>query len=407
MSAPLAGLRVLDLSRILAGPWCSQILADLGADVIKIERPGVGDDTRTWGPPFATDQAGEMTTESAYFLSANRGKKSLTVELAHPSGQAIVKQLAKSSDIVIENFKVGGLKKYELDYESLSHLNPRLIYCSITGFGQSGPYCDRPGYDFMIQGMGGLMSLTGEPDSSVAGMPMKTGVAVADVQCGLYATIGILAALNNRHKTGNGDHIDISLLDVQVGTLANQALNYLVSGIPPTRLGNSHPNIVPYEAFATADGHIILAVGNDTQFRNFCVVAQCAYLADDQRFSTNPARVKNRHELVPIVQQIMRARRTANWLASLTNSGVPCGPVNNLDAVFDDPQVKDRGLRLTLPHPVAGTVPSVASPLRYSNAETATPIAPPCLGQHTDTILREVLGFKDHEIASLRRDGAI
>ncbi|MGE0023665.1 MAG: CaiB/BaiF CoA transferase family protein [Hyphomicrobium sp.] len=405
-SPPLAGLRVLDLSRVLAGPWCAQTLSDLGAEVIKVERPGVGDDTRAWGPPYARDADGAPTSESAYFLSANRGKRSVTIELAHPKGQAIVRRLAERADVVIENFKVGGLAKYGLDYASLAALNPRLIYCSITGFGQSGPYRDRPGYDFMIQALGGLMSVTGESPERPGGAPMKVGVALADVLSGLYATIGILAALNRRAVTGKGEHVDIALLDVQVAALANQALNYLTSGIAPGRLGNAHPNIVPYEAFQTKDGYVIVAVGNDGQFRSFCAVAGRPELAADGRFATNPERVRNRAVLIPIVQELIRAETTDGWLAKLTAAGVPCGPVNTLDAVFDDAQVKARGLRLDLPHTSAGTVPSVACPIRYAETPLAMTSGPPCLGEHTDAVLAE-LGLGADEIAALKAEGAV
>jgi glutaryl-CoA transferase len=388
MSCPLDGIRVLDLSRVLAGPWASQTLADLGAEVIKVERPGTGDDTRSWGPPYATDARGKSTSDSAYFLSTNRGKKSVAIDITDPQGQNAIRELARTSDILIENFKVGGLAKYGLDYGTLAPINPRLVYCSITGFGQTGPYRDRAGYDFMVQGLGGLMSITGAPDTTPGGGPMKVGVAVADIFTGLYATIGILAALRHREQTGHGDHIDMALLDVQVAVLANQALNYLMSGVSPTRLGNAHPNIVPYQTFATSDGYFILAVGNDSQFRRFCETAGCPELADDELFANNPARVANREALVPLIEAQTRRRPTGHWIADLEAAGVPCGPINDLQAVFADEQVRGRGLRLDLPHAVAGTVPSVACPIRFLHANLNLRNGPPSLGEHT----REVLG---------------
>jgi crotonobetainyl-CoA:carnitine CoA-transferase CaiB-like acyl-CoA transferase len=388
MSCPLDGIRVLDLSRVLAGPWASQTLADLGAEVIKVERPGTGDDTRSWGPPYATDARGKSTSDSAYFLSTNRGKKSVAIDITDPHGQNAIRELARTSDILIENFKVGGLAKYGLDYGALAPINPRLVYCSITGFGQTGPYRDRAGYDFMVQGFGGLMSITGAPDNTPGAGPIKVGVAVADIFTGLYAAIGILAALRHREQTGRGDHIDMALLDVQVAVLANQALNYLMTGVSPARLGNAHPNIVPYQTFATSDGHFILAVGNDSQFRRFCETAGCPELADDELFASNPARVANREALVPLIEARTRRRPTSRWIADLDAAGVPCGPINDLEAVFADEQVRHRGLRLDLPHAVAGTVPSVACPIQFLHAELNVRNGPPALGEHT----REVLG---------------
>lgn len=407
MIAPLAGIRVLDLSRVLAGPWCTQTLADLGAEVIKIERPGAGDDTRSWGPPYARDAAGDQTFESAYFLSANRGKKSVTVDMADQEGQRIIRALAEKSDVLVENFKVDGLKKFGLDYASLSKLNPRLIYCSISGFGQTGPYRDRPGYDFLIQALGGLMSITGEPDGKSGGGPVKVGVAVADLFSGLYATVGILAALNGRAVSGRGEHIDVSLLDVQVAMLANQSLNYLTSGVSPTRLGNAHPNIVPYEAFKTADGHIVLAVGNDTQFARFCECAGNPKLGTDAKFSTNPERVKNRTTLVPIVARLMQKQTTAWWLDHLNAAGVPCGPVNTIADVFADAQVQARGLRLDLPNAAAGTVPSVASPLVFGNTRHSAASGPPTLGEHTGDVLSNLLGLSAADLATLQKANVI
>jgi crotonobetainyl-CoA:carnitine CoA-transferase CaiB-like acyl-CoA transferase len=403
MSGPLSGIRVLDLSRVLAGPWCTQTLADLGAEIIKIERPDGGDDTRSWGPPYARDAAGNDTAESAYFLSANRGKKSVTVDISALEGQNIVRALAQKSDVVVENFKVNGLKKYGLDYATLSALNPRLIYCSISGFGQTGPYRDRPGYDFMIQALGGLMSITGEPDTKLGGGPVKVGVAVTDLFSGLYATVAILAALNARHATGRGEHIDVSLLDVQVAMLANQSLNFLTSGISPTRLGNAHPNIVPYEAFKTVDGYVVLAVGNDAQFKRFCARAERPTLAEDVRFATNPDRVKNRALLVPIIAELMKVQTTAWWLENLNSVGVPCGPVNTIEDVFADEQVNARGLRLDLPHSSAGTVPSVAAPLVFGDTRLAAENGPPVLGEHTQAVLSDLIGLQAHELAALRK----
>ncbi len=387
MTAPLSGIRVLDLSRVLAGPWCTQTLADLGADVIKIEKPGVGDDTRHWGPPWAKDANGNETKESAYFLSANRGKKSVALDFTTAQGQDIIKKLAASSDILVENYKVGGLAKYGLDYESLKAINPRLIYCSITGFGQTGPYKDLAGYDFQIQGLGGLMSITGLPDGVPGGGPVKVGVAVADIFSGLYATIGILAAVNRRHVTGQGEWIDIALLDTQVAVLANQALNYLVSGKSPTRLGNAHPNIVPYQAFETADGHVILAVGNDDQFAKFCRIAGQSAWAGDARFKTNSARVASRVELCAMIAELMRARSTREWLDELDCASIPSGPINTLEQVFADPQVVARGVRVDLLHASAGTVPSVACPMRMREAGGAAVSGPPVLGEHTEVVL--------------------
>lgn len=407
MTGALSGLRVLDLSRVLAGPWASQTLADMGAEVIKVERPGAGDDTRGWGPPFAKDTNGEDTTEAAYYLTANRGKKSLTIDITKPEGQEIVRDLAAQSDVVLENFKVGGLAKYGLDYATLSALNPKLVYCSITGFGQDGPYKDRPGYDFMIQGMGGLMSITGAPDSVAGGQPMKVGVAVADIFTGLYATIGILAALRHRDETGEGQYIDLALLDVQAAVLANQAMNYLTTGNAPGRLGNAHPNIVPYEAFPTADGYLILAVGNDSQFKSFCAVAGLDDLPLDERYATNRKRVANRDALVPLIRQAMVAKTTDEWIAALEKANVPCGPINTLDRVFDNPQLKHRGMVKQLDHPTAGSVPTVGNPIKFSKTPITDEKAPPMLGQHSDEILRQVADLSDHQIAKLREAGIV
>ncbi len=403
MAGPLSGFRVLDLSRILAGPWASQMLADLGAEVIKIERPDTGDDTRGWGPPYMPDVAGESSGEAAYFHATNRGKFSVCIDMAKPEGQALIKNLAKQCDVLIENFKVGGLKKYGLDYDSLESINPKLVYCSITGFGQTGPYADRAGYDFMIQAMGGMMSVTGEAD----GEPMKIGVALADVLTGLYASNAIQAALIHQLKTGEGQYIDMALLDVQVATLANQAMNYLATGNNPKRLGNAHPNIVPYQAFKTADGFMILAVGNDSQFQRFCALAERPELAEDERFKQNSSRVKYRDILVPQVIEIMQTKSTDVWLDELNQRGIPCGPINNIDQVFADPQVKHRGMQQTLLHPTADSVASVGNPINLSKTPVEYGLAPPVLGQHTDEILASMLNLDSQEIGELRQAGLI
>ncbi|WP_439887018.1 CaiB/BaiF CoA transferase family protein [Pseudomonas sp. MBLB4123] len=407
MSGALSHIRVLDLSRVLAGPWAGQILADLGAEVVKVERPGSGDDTRHWGPPYLKDAQGENTSEAAYYLAANRNKQSLTLDFTQAEGQRIVRELAAKADILIENFKVGGLAAYGLDYQSLKALNPRLIYCSITGFGQHGPYAKRAGYDFMIQGLGGLMSLTGRPEGEEGAGPVKVGVALTDILTGLYSTAAMLAALASREQTGEGQHIDMALLDVQVACLANQAMNYLTTGTPPRRLGNAHPNIVPYQDFPSADGDFILTVGNDGQFRKFCEVAGLTALADDPRFSTNQARVAHRAELIPLIRQATVFKTTAEWIAQLEAAGVPCGPINDLAQVFADPQVQARGLRVELLHPLAGRVPQVASPIRLS----ATPVqyrnAPPLLGEHSEQVLQRWLGLDAEQVAALRRAGVV
>ncbi|WP_296055461.1 CaiB/BaiF CoA-transferase family protein [uncultured Amphritea sp.] len=396
MAGALSHIKVLDLSRILAGPWAGQMLADFGAEVIKVERPGCGDDTRGWGPPFVKDQGGNPT-DAAYFHAANRGKHSIAIDMTTPEGQALIKRLAAEVDVVIENYKVGGLKKYGLDYDSLKAVNPALIYCSVTGFGQDGPYAERAGYDFMIQAMGGLMSVTGDAD----GQPMKVGVALVDVMTGLYACNAIQAALLHRNESGIGQYIDMALLDVQVATLANQAMNYLVGGKPPVRLGNAHPNIVPYEAFPTADGHIILAVGNDTQFARFCALAGAPELADNPAFVTNALRVENRSALTPLVAELMRSNSSDWWLENLGLQRVPCGPINSLDKVFDDPQVKHRQMQIELPLPGGGNVPGVASPVKFSHTPIEYSAAPPALGQHTDQIL-SALGLSEADIAQLK-----
>jgi crotonobetainyl-CoA:carnitine CoA-transferase CaiB-like acyl-CoA transferase len=404
-AGPLSGVRVLDLSRILGGPVATQLMGDLGADVIKIERPGAGDDTRQWGPPWLLDDSGASVGESAYFLSANRNKRSVTIDLARPAGQELIRALAAHSDVLVENFKVGDLERFHLDYDSLKAELPRLVYCSISGFGQTGPYAARAGYDFLVQGLGGIMSVTGDPD----GPPMKVGVAVADVVCGLYATVAVLAGLRHRERTGEGQYIDLGLLDTQVAWLVNQGMNYLASGEPPRRLGNAHPNIVPYQVFPASDGYFILAVGNDSQFRRFATFADAGHLADDPRFATNPARVRNRGELVPALEALTRARPVTDWLTGLQAAGVPCGPVNDVRQVFDDPQVRHRGMQVEMPHPTArgGRVSLIGNPIRYS----ATPVqyrrAPPALGEQTDEVLQEILGLSEAERARLRAGGVI
>lgn len=402
MPGALSHIRVLDLSRILAGPWAGQILADLGADVIKVERPGAGDDTRSWGPPYLKDAAGEDTPVASYFLCANRNKRSVTVDITLEEGQRIVRGLAAESDVVLENYKLGGLAQYGLDYASLSKLNPRLVYCSITGFGHDGPYAARAGYDFLIQGMGGLMSITGRPDGEPGGGPMKVGVALTDILTGLYAANAVQAALLWRERSGLGQHIDMALLDVQVAALANQAMNYLTTGRSPTRLGNAHPNIVPYQDFPTADGYMILAIGNDGQFGRFCEVAGEPGLAADPRYASNKARVQNRATLIPALNRLTVQRTTSEWVSALEAVGVPCGPINTLEDVFADPQVEARGLRVDMQHPLVGKVPQVASPMRLS----ATPVeyrkAPPLVGEDTDAVLAQLLGLSATEIEGLR-----
>ncbi|WP_024694895.1 CaiB/BaiF CoA-transferase family protein [Pseudomonas syringae] len=403
----LSHVRVLDLSRVLAGPWAGQILADLGADVIKVERPVCGDDTRSWGPPFLQDAAGQNTTEAAYYLSANRNKQSVTIDFTRPEGQRLVRELAAKSDIVIENFKVGGLAAYGLDYESLKAVNPKLIYCSITGFGQTGPYAKRAGYDFMIQGLGGLMSLTGRPDGDEGAGPVKVGVALTDILTGLYSTTAILAALAHRDQSGVGQYIDMALLDVQVACLANQAMNYLTTGVSPKRLGNAHPNIVPYQDFPTADGDFILTVGNDSQFRKFAEVAGQSQWATDPRFITNKLRVANRAELIPLIRQATVFKTTAQWVDALEAAGVPCGPVNDLAQVFTDPQVLARGLAIELPHALGGRVAQVASPIRLSETPVEYTRAPPLLGEHTSQVLQALLGMSADEVVALRSAGVV
>ena len=407
----LAGIRILDLSRVLAGPWCTQTLADLGADVIKIERPGSGDDTRTWGPPFLKNDQGAETHEAAYYLGANRNKRSVTCDIAQPAGQALIRELVMHCDVFVENFKVGDMARYGLDYASLKALNPRLVYCSVTGFGQNGPYAERAGYDYAIQGMGGLMSVTGERDD-LGGGPQKVGVAVADLMTGMYATVGILAALRHAEKTGEGQQVDMALLDTQVAMLANLGANYLVSGKVPQRVGNAHQNIVPYQVFEVApalDGskdHLILAVGNDAQFAKFCKVANIPELGVNPLFAKNRDRVQNRDQLVPILEVVMKLRGKADWLAALEAAKVPCGAINNLAEVFADPQIKARDMITHWPHPFKNDLPLVASPLKLSATPVRTPdrggLPPPLLGQHTEEVLREVLDYSDTQLSQLK-----
>lgn len=401
MSAPLADVRVLDLSRILAGPLAGQYLADLGAQVIKIERPGKGDDTRGWGPPYAVAPTSDDPGLSAYYMCANRGKRSLAVDMTQPEGARLLRELAAKADVIIENFKVGGLEKYGLDYESVRAENPSVIYCSITGFGQTGPYARRAGYDFLVQAMGGFMSVTGVPDGEPGAGPMKAGVAISDQMTGMNALAGILAALYRRTKTGEGEHIDVALLDCTIAALVNQASSYLATGNAPVRLGNAHPTVVPYQAFATLDGFIALAVGNDGQFARFCEVAGEPSLAEDERFQTNAARIVNRAILIPQVARIMAGRTSADWIAALEAASVPCGPINTIDQVFADPQVQHRAMRQTRQHPVHGDLSVVANPIRYASHDTTNQSAPPALGENTKQVLRNELGLSDEAIERL------
>jgi crotonobetainyl-CoA:carnitine CoA-transferase CaiB-like acyl-CoA transferase len=395
------GIRIIDFSRVLAGPWATQLLADLGADVIKVERPGRGDDTRTWGPPFLQTPDGQTTRHAAYFCCTNRNKKSIAVDFAALEGQQLIRDLISRSDVFIENLKVGTLARYGLDYASLKSIKSDLIYCSITGFGQDGPRAAEAGYDLLIQGMGGLMSVTGLPDESPGGGPLKVGVALVDVITGLYASSAILAALRHRDRTGDGQRIDIALLDCLIAALANQSHGYLVSGEVPKRLGNAHPSIVPYESFPTADGHVMLAVGNDDQFRRFCAASGLNALADDPRFATNTVRVKNRSQLVSAITGAFRQAPSETWISRLASVGVPCGPINTLDAVFEDPQVRHRQIARTVPHAVAGRVASVANPIRMTATGPEDRLGPPVLAEHTESVLKSVLGLGDEAIAEL------
>jgi crotonobetainyl-CoA:carnitine CoA-transferase CaiB-like acyl-CoA transferase len=414
--SPLSGVRVLDLSRVLAGPWCTQTLADLGADVIKVERPpsesgSGGDDTRGWGPPFLKDQRGEDTAEAAYYLGTNRNKRSITVDISRPQGQALILKIAAQSDVFVENYKVGDMARYGLDFENLRSINPRLVYCSITGFGQTGPYRDRAGYDYAIQGMGGLMSVTGPSRAEIGedesgGGPQKVGVAVADLFTGMYACTAILAALRHRDLTGEGQAIDMALLDTQVAMLANLGANYLVTGVSPQRAGNAHQNIVPYQVFEVADGHMILAVGNDTQFKKFCEVAGRAEIAVDPRFMRNADRVRHRAALVPMLASLMKMRSRSDWLSALEDAKVPCGPINDLADVFADPHVLERHMTVEMPHPLAGSLRLVASPIKFSATPVRYTRPPPLLGEHTTEVLRE-FGLNEADVATLRKAKAI
>jgi len=407
MAGPLSHIRVLDLSRVLAGPWAAQNLADLGAEVIKIERPGAGDDTRGWGPPWLKDGTGQDTHESAYFLSVNRNKKSVTLDISRPEGQGIARELAARSQVLIENYKVGTLERYGLGYEALRKDNPGLIYCSVTGFGQDGPYAPRPGYDFIFQGMGGLMSITGERDGHPGAGPQKVGIAITDVLTGMYASVAILGALNHRERTGDGQYIDCALLDTLVAFNANQIVSYFCSGRIPIRWGNAHPQVVPYEVFATTDGHIILAVGNDSQFASFCQVTGCAELAEEPRFKTMSQRIVHRAELIPLIAEVMRTRSKQEWIETLEAANVPCGPINNMKEVFEDPQVRYRKLRVDMPHPLGGVAPVVASPMRLSRTPVEYRHAPPLLGQHNEQIYRVLLGRTEAELAQLKAAGVV
>jgi formyl-CoA transferase len=407
--AALDGIKVLDLSRVLAGPWCTQMLADLGADVVKVERPGLGDDTRQWGPPFLKDADGNDTTQASYFTACNRNKRSVTIDMATPEGQQLICQMAQQADIVVENFKVGGLQQYGLDHASLRAQNPRLIYCSVTGFGQDGPYAERAGYDLMVQAMTGLMSITGRADSEPGGGPLRVGVAVIDLFTGLYASNAILAALHVRQQTGVGQHIDMALLDVGMAVLANQAAGFLATGRAPERMGNQHPSLAPYQDFPTADGAMLLAIGNDGQFNRFCAAAGQPDWAADPRFATNTLRVQHRAALIPAMEQVTRTRSTADWVQLLEDKAVPCGPINTIAQAFDDPQVQARGLRVDLPrHAGDGVthVATVASPLRLSATPPVLRHAPPALGQHTDEVLAE-MGLDAAAVAALRARGVV
>jgi crotonobetainyl-CoA:carnitine CoA-transferase CaiB-like acyl-CoA transferase len=409
VAAALDGIKVLDLSRVLAGPWCTQILADLGADVVKIERPGVGDDTRTWGPPFLKDADGRDTDQATYFTSCNRNKRSVTIDMATAEGQALLKKMAAQADIVVENFKTGGLRQYGLDYESLRAINPRLVYCSVTGFGHDGPHASRAGYDLMIQATSGMMSITGRPDEAPGGGPLRVGVALTDLFTGVYAATAILAAIEVRHRTGEGQHIDMALLDVGMAILANQASAFLNTGVAPQRQGNSHPSLAPYQDFHTKDGAMLLAIGNNGQFTRFCEAAGQAEWASDPRFATNTLRVRHREVLIPMMETVTRTKTTAEWISLLEDKAVPCGPINNIAQAFEDEQVKARGLAVTLPRQAGdgiAQIVGVASPLRLQGTPPVLRHAPPALGQHTDEVLAE-MGLDEQQRAALRVAGVI
>ena len=407
MAGPLTGIRVLDLSRVMAGPWSAQILADLGAEVIKVERPKTGDDTRHWGPPWLKDSEGNDTAESAYYLSTNRGKHSITIDINQPEGRALILELAAKSDIVIENFKTGALDKKGLGYSAMSANHPGLIYCSITGFGQTGPMSQDAGYDYLIQAQAGLMSITGVADGNPGAGPQRVGLAVADLTTGMNASVAILAALHHKNMTGEGQYIDMALLDVQVSWLANQAQNYFCSGNAPTRTGEYHPNLAPYQPFPTADGQVIIAIGNDSQFQQFCRLAQCEQVATDERFAVNPQRVKNREALVDIMSAITQTQDSRYWMELLSSNNVPCGPIQNIEEAFNDPQVKARGMQVELEHPKIGKVQTVANPIKFSKTQQEYKKAPPMLGEDTDSVLSTVLEKDSAQIAALREQGIV
>ena len=407
MPGPLDGIRVIDLTRVLAGPWCTQLLGDLGADVIKVEHPVGGDDTRHWGPPWLKDEEGNETEEAAYFFSANRNKSSIALNLKTEKGIEILKELVKQADVFVENFKVGGLEKLGLGYDDLKKINPKLIYLSITGFGQTGPMASQPGYDYLIQGLGGLMSITGQADGEPGGGPQRVGVAIVDINAGFYATIGILSAIVHRTNTGQGQYIDLALLDSQVGWLANQAMNYLIGGKVPERTGNGHPNLVPYQPFETQDGNVIIAVGNDRQFEFLCASIERPELADDAKFSTNATRIAHRKEIVAFIAQEIKKQSTDHWLSALPAAGVPCSVINSIDQVFDHPQVKSREMRIDLPHPLSGNVPGVGNPLKFSESKVAYRKAPPMHGADTAAVLSALLDMSEEDMGKLKGDGII
>jgi crotonobetainyl-CoA:carnitine CoA-transferase CaiB-like acyl-CoA transferase len=407
MPGPLSHIRVLDLSRVLAGPWAGQNLADMGAEVIKVERPDKGDDSRAFGPPWLKDQEGKPTSEASYFLAANRGKKSITANLSNPEAQAMLRELAKSCDVVIENYKFGDLTRYGLGYDDMKAVNPKIIYCSVTGFGQTGPWRERPGYDFMAQGMSGLMSVTGEPDGTPGAGPMRVGIPIIDILTGMYASIAICAALAHRAQTGVGQHLDLALLDTSMAFLSIQGMTYLTTGEAPGRIGNTHPSIVPYQVFPTKDGSVILACGNDNLFSKFCEAAGCKHLVTDERFAKNAGRVQTRAVLVPLLNEVFAQKTTKEWVAILEEAGVPNGPINSIAEAFEEEQVKARGVKFDLPHPKGGTVPMISSPMKFSATPLVQDTAPPTLGQHTEAVLGSILGLDAAGIAKLREAGAI
>jgi crotonobetainyl-CoA:carnitine CoA-transferase CaiB-like acyl-CoA transferase len=407
MSGPLSHIRVLDLSRVLAGPWAGQNLADMGAEVIKVERPVKGDDSRAFGPPWLKDAEGKPTSEAAYFLAANRGKKSITANLSHPEAQAMLRELAKTCDVVIENYKYGDLARYGLGYEDIKAVRPDIVYCSVTGFGQTGPWRERPGYDFMAQGMSGLMSVTGEPDGTPGAGPMRVGIPIIDILTGMYASVAICAALTHRAHTGVGQHLDLALLDTSMAFLSIQGMTYLTTGEAPGRIGNTHPSIVPYQVFPTRDGSVILACGNDNLFSKFCDAAGCGHLVTDERFAKNAGRVQNRAVLVPLLNEVFAQKTTKEWVAILERAGVPNGPINSIAEAFEEEQVKARGVRFDLPHPLGGTAPMIATPMKFSATPAKQDVPPPTLGQHTAEILGERLGYSAEKIAQMRAAGVL